>query len=95
MSDWYLAIGIGLLLTLAGALFRVWRGPDAADRMMAAQLTGTAGIALVVILAAASGDWAMLDVGLVLALLAALAAVAFVKAASPNGAGDPEEDDLS
>lgn len=91
MADWLTWMAALLLLTLAGALWRVWQGPSAADRMMAAQLVGTGGVAVVLLLAAA-GNWAMIDVALVLALLAALAATAFVKARSRDGAGDPEED---
>jgi multicomponent Na+:H+ antiporter subunit F len=93
LSTWYLACATLLLLALAGALWRIVRGPTAADRMMAAQLVGTGGVAVLLMLAAASGDWAVLDVALVLALLAAFAAVAFVKASSGDGQGDPEEDD--
>ena len=89
MTLWLASLATGLLLTLAGALWRVWRGPGQADRMMAAQLVGTGGVGVVMVLAAL-GDWAALDVALVLALLAAFAAVAFVKAASEDGTGDPE-----
>ena len=90
MTLWLGFLATALLCTLAGALWRVWRGPGQADRMMAAQLVGTGGVGVVMVLAALS-DWAALDVALVLALLAAFAAVAFVKAASPDGTGDPEE----
>ena len=90
MTVWLGLVATGLLLSLAGALWRVWRGPGQADRMMAAQLVGTGGVGVVMLLAAL-GDWAALDVALVLALLAAFAAVAFVKAASPGGTGDPEQ----
>ena len=79
-----------LLVTIAGSLVRVFRGPTRADRMMAAQLVGTVGTATVLLLAGAARSRAVLDVALVLALLAALAAVAFVKTASADGAGDPE-----
>lgn|SRR5690606_17828740 len=79
-----------LLVTVAGSLVRVYRGPTRADRMMAAQLIGTVGTATVVLLAGAARDRTVLDVALVLALLAALAAVAFAKTASADGAGDPE-----
>lgn len=79
-----------LLASLGGALWRVWRGPSQADRMMAAQLIGTGGVGVIIVLAALQ-DWALLVVALALALLAALAAVGFVKAQSPDGAGDPEE----
>jgi len=90
MSGWLTWLATGLLLSLGGALWRVWKGPGQADRMMAAQLVGTGGVAVVLLLAAA-GDWGKIDVALVLALLAAFAAVAFVKADSPDGHGDPEE----
>ncbi|MFN3473358.1 MAG: monovalent cation/H+ antiporter complex subunit F [Blastomonas sp.] len=94
MSTWLLAFATVLLLSLAGALWRIWRGPDPADRMMAAQLVGTGGVGVVLLLAAAS-DWQMLDVALVLSLLAAFAAIAFVKAQSLDGSGDPEEEPVS
>lgn len=81
-----------LLLTIAASLWRVLRGPSRADRIMGAQLGGTGGVAVLMLLAAAADASAVLDVALVLALLAALAAVAFVKAATPDGAGDPEEE---
>ncbi len=90
MTLWLTFVALGVLASLAGALWRVWRGPREADRMMAAQLVGTGGVGLLVVLAPLQ-DWAALDVALVLALLAALAAVGFVKARSDDGAGDPEE----
>lgn len=82
-----------LLLTMAAGLIRVLRGPGAADRMMAAQLVGTGGIGVVLLLAAAFDQAAAVDVALVLSLLAAFAAVAFVKAAHADGAGDPEDEE--
>jgi multicomponent Na+:H+ antiporter subunit F len=93
MSAWYLSLATILLISIAGALWRVHRGPTAADRMMSAQLIGTGGIAVILLLAASNDTWAILDVALVLAVLAAFAAVAFVKAASVDGAGDPESDE--
>lgn len=92
MNDWYLAAAMVLLLTLAAALWRVARGPEAADRMMGAQLMGTGGVGTILLLAAANGEPALVDVALVLGLLAAFAAVAFVKAASRGGSGDPESE---
>jgi multicomponent Na+:H+ antiporter subunit F len=80
-----------LLVAVAASLVRTVRGPTPADRMMGAQLAGTAGIAVVILLATAQGHPGILDVALVLALLAAFAVVGFAKAASPDGAGDPEE----
>jgi multicomponent Na+:H+ antiporter subunit F len=92
MTVWLSFVALGVLTSLAGALLRVWKGPDRADRMMGAQLVGTGGVAVLVLLAPVHGRGA-LDVALTLALLAALAAVGFVKAASSDGAGDPEEDE--
>jgi len=92
MTQVYLLVATGLLLTIAAALWRILRGPGPADRMMAAQLVGTSGIAIILLLTVAEQDWAMLDVALVLALLAALSVVAFAKTVSRDGYGDPEHD---
>ncbi len=92
IATWLLLVALGVLASLAGALWRVWHGPRRADRMLAAQLVGTGGVAVLVLLAPTTAPgWATLDVALVLALLAALAAVGFVKASTPDAAGDPEE----
>lgn len=90
MTDWLHFVGIVLLLSLAGAIWRVWHGPGSADRMMAAQLIGTTGVALMLVVAAL-GNWAVLLAALTLAVLAGLSVVGFVKAQSRDGAGDPEE----
>lgn len=81
-----------ILLAVAASLVRVVLGPTRADRMMGAQLAGTGGIAVVLLLSVAGERWAALDVALTLSLLAAVAAVGFVKAASRDGAGAPEEE---
>lgn len=92
MTAWLGFVALGVLVCLAAALWRVWTGPQRADRMMAAQLVGTGGAGILIVLAPLSG-WDILDVALTLAVLAALASVGFVKAASGDGAGDPEEED--
>ena len=78
MTTWLMGISAALLLCLGAALWRVWRGPTDADRLMAAQLVGTGAVGVILPLAAVM-DWAALDVALVLVLLAGFAAVAFVK----------------
>lgn len=80
-----LAAGVILLAALAG-LYRALRGPAAADRMMAAQLLCTGGIAVLLLVAVATGLPGVVDVALVLALLGAFATVAFVLAARGLGA---------
>jgi multicomponent Na+:H+ antiporter subunit F len=93
MDDLFMLAALGILVSIAGALARAWRGPTRADRMMSAQLIGTGGVGVAILLAAGRDAPAMLDVALVFALLAAFAALAFVKTATPDGAGDPEADD--
>ena len=93
MTAWYLIVATGLLATIAVALWRIARGPSRADRMMSVQLIGTGGIATVLLLTVAEDDWAMLDVAIVLALLAALSIIAFAKSGRRAGAGDPEAED--
>lgn len=69
-----------LVLAVLGAigLVRLERGPTAVDRMMVAQLLGTVGVALVLVLAAAGSPGAR-TVAVVVALLAAVTGVAFVR----------------
>jgi multicomponent Na+:H+ antiporter subunit F len=93
MADALLVFAAVVLLAVAASLIRIWRGPTPADRIMGAQIAGTGGIAVVLLIGFAGAGQAALDVALVLALLAAFASVGFVKAASADGAGDPEEDD--
>jgi multicomponent Na+:H+ antiporter subunit F len=83
------AVALGLLVTLALGLIRIWRGPTVADRMLAAQLFGTTGVALLLVLAELQGMPALRDVALVLALLAVMAVLAFV---ARVWRGDPDED---
>jgi multicomponent Na+:H+ antiporter subunit F len=93
MNAFLFLAALFLLGTIAIGFLRVHRGPSRADRIASAQLVGTGGVAMTLLLAAAGGNGAIIDVGLVLALLAAFAAVAFVKSTSADGAGDPEEND--
>lgn len=71
----YVAAALLLLITGLGIARMMW-GPTPADRMMAAQLLGTGGGAIALLIAIASGITAIIDIALVLALLAAFAAVA-------------------
>ena len=80
----YLALALFLLLNLIAGMYRVLRGPTVADRMLAAQLFGTTSVAILLLLAQAANQPALLDVALVFALLAAVTAVAFVQRAWPG-----------
>lgn len=81
MQDLYAALALFLLLNLCAGMWRVLRGPTAADRMLAAQLFGTTAVAILLLFAEAAGSAALRDVALVFALLAAVTAVAFVRRA--------------
>lgn len=79
MSAIYLAMSVFLLCTLAGGLVRVLRGPTAADRMLATQLLGTTGVAILLLLAEAQAEPALRNAALLLAMLAVLVVAAFVQ----------------
>ena len=94
MADFLLIAAAFVLTMVALGLIRILRGPDDADRMMAAQLLGTGGIATLLLLGTATGETATIDVALTLALLAAFASLAFVKAQSaPAQVESAPEDD--
>ena len=67
-----------VLAAIAVGLFRILYSRQAADCMMAAQLIGTGGVAVLLLLAVATETPPIVDVALMLALLAAFASVAFV-----------------
>ena len=89
MNDFLSAGAVFILLTVAVGLARVLSGPGAADRMMAAQLLGTGGIASLLLVAFVTDVPGLEDVALCLTLLAAFASVAFVVSAAPPEADDP------
>jgi len=78
MPEWSLWVAFFLLLNIVAGLWRVLRGPTAADSMLAAQLFGTTGVAILLLLAPTLGP-ALRDIALVFALLAAVATIAFVR----------------
>tara|TARA_R110001592_G_scaffold116143_1_gene317203 strand:- start:8661 stop:8915 length:255 start_codon:yes stop_codon:yes gene_type:complete len=84
MQTLYFGLALFLLLSLVAGMWRVLRGPTAADRMLAAQLFGTKLVAVLLLLAQATDKAALRDVALVFALLAAVTAVAFVRRAWPD-----------
>lgn len=81
MADMAFAFSAFVLATVAVSLVRIARGPTRADRMMAAQLFGTALTSVLLILSVGLGQPALVDVALVFAALAAVTVVAFVRRA--------------
>lgn len=74
-----------LFANLLASLVRVVLGPTAADRLLAALLFGTTGVAVLLLLAQAGDDPALVDVALVFALLAAITGAAFAQRAWRHG----------
>ena len=91
MSEFLLGTAIFILATVAVALARILRGPDDADRMMAAQLLGTGGVAALLVFGVVTDEGAVLNVGLTIALLASFATVTFYKSAMGSPKVDGEE----
>ncbi|TCZ64833.1 monovalent cation/H+ antiporter complex subunit F [Roseicella aquatilis] len=81
MAEILLLLAIFILASAGIGLWRVLRGPERADRLMAAQLLSTGAIAVLLLLDAAAPQAGLLDTALVLALLGAFASIAFVLAA--------------
>ncbi|MFN3323300.1 MAG: monovalent cation/H+ antiporter complex subunit F [Bryobacteraceae bacterium] len=86
-----IGLALFLLLNVFGGLVRILRGPTRADRMLAAQLFGTTGVAILLLLAEGLAMPALRDVALVFALLAAVATVVFVRYARPQPADEGEQ----
>lgn len=90
MNALLLGLAVFLVLNLMAGLLRVARGPTRADRMVAGQLFGTTGVAILLVLGQAMEEPALADIALVFALLAVVVAVAFVQKGWVRQA-DPEE----
>jgi multicomponent Na+:H+ antiporter subunit F len=84
MTAFLFAAALFVLATTALGLIRVVRGPADADRMMAAQLLGTGGIAVLLLAGEAAELPGAVDLALTLALLAAFASAAFARHAIPT-----------
>ncbi len=90
-----LALAAFLVLNIAAGLLRILRGPTTADRMLAAQLFGTTGVAVLLLLSQAQAMPALRDVALVFAALAVLATLAFVRRVGRgpgHAAGGPSDE---
>ena len=89
MADFLLSAACFVLAMVALGLVRILRGPGDADRIMAAQLLGTGGTAVLLLVSEAMSLPAAVDVALVLALLAAFVSAAFVKGVIGSETGEP------
>ena len=76
-----LALAVGLVF----AFYRIVRGPDLMDRVVALELTATLVAGVVAVFAIGTDDPALIDVAIVLALVAFISAVAFARYAEARG----------
>ncbi len=88
MTGFGLILAVILLINLLVALLRVSRGPTPADRLLAALLFGTTGVALLLLLAFTENVPALVDIALVFALLAAITGAAFAQRAWQRKEGE-------
>ncbi len=85
MDDALVAIALFLVLNIAAALARVLRGPTAADRVLAAALLGTTGVATLLLLAEALDRPELRDLALVFSLVAPVPVAVFRRRALEGG----------
>lgn len=79
MANLLYAVAVFVLAMIAVGLLRIAGRTTGTDHMMAVQLIGTGGAAVLLLLAVAGDIPPIIDVALMLALLAAFATVAFVR----------------
>ena len=84
MTTFYTGAAAFLFLTVIVGLWRVVKGPDPADRLMAAQLFGTTAAAIMLLLAERGQTPGLRYLALVFASLAVVTVVAFSRLAWPD-----------
>ena len=78
MITYYALLAGALIICLLFAMLRIFKGDTAADKMIAAQLFGTLGVAIMIVFSFLEGNKNLLNVALVMSLLAPISLVAFV-----------------
>jgi multicomponent Na+:H+ antiporter subunit F len=84
MNAYYLWLAIVLLAAMLAGLARVVIGPKPADRILGTQLFGTTGVAVLLLMGAATGAGSLRNVALAFVLLALLSLIAFVERIPPG-----------
>lgn len=93
MANFLFGAATFVLAMVALGLLSILRGPGDADRMLSAQLIGSGGVAVLLLLAAATEIPSVTDVALMLALLAPFALVAFLRGAANSQVKAPNASD--
>jgi multicomponent Na+:H+ antiporter subunit F len=93
MSNFLSGVALFVLAMVALGLFRIFYGPAEADRLMAGQLVGSGGVAVLLLMAVATRTPSVVDVALLLALLATFASIAFFRAPATSNTEPPKVSD--
>lgn len=91
MNLFYMGMALFMLLNILVGMYRVYAGPKPRDRMTAAQLFGTTGVATLLLLAQALDSVYIQNAALVFALLMVMAVLAFVRNMSSSIDRDPDQ----
>ena len=75
----FIIVTVFLLLNIALGLFRVWRGPTVADRLLTTQLFGTTGMAILLVLAGYLKELTLLNVAITFNVLAIILVICLFK----------------
>jgi multicomponent Na+:H+ antiporter subunit F len=90
MPDFLSGVALFVLAMVALGLFRIFHGPAEADRLMAGQLVGSGGVAVLLLMAVATRTPSIVDVALILALLATFASIAFFRGPATSNTVPPK-----
>jgi multicomponent Na+:H+ antiporter subunit F len=90
MSTLLSALTVVLIVTLFVGVWRVQRGPTAADRMLSALLIGSTAVATLLLLAQLQQEPALRVAALLVVMLAAIVSIAYAAIAQTPGAPTPE-----
>ena len=91
MTNFLFTAATFVLVMGALGLVRILRGPGDVDRILSLQLIGSGGVAVLLLLAAATQTPSIMDVALMLALLATFVSVAFLRDVSVSLSDHPNE----
>ena len=91
MTAFYLGVAAVLLANVVASFWRLVRGPEPEDRLIAAQLLGTTAVGILLLLAEAFAAPNLRYVGLVFASLAAVTVVAYVRLGVGNGEAETDD----
>ncbi|WP_291787465.1 hypothetical protein [Cecembia sp.] len=79
MDSFFIIVIIFLLLNIGLGLIRLWRGPSIADRLLTTQLFGTAGMAILMVMAGYLNDLTLLNVVITFNVLSIILVICLVQ----------------